>query len=176
MQPMPSVWRGRGWPVRTQRSTAVTPCLTGWGLGAGGWGLGAGGADIWTSPADVFASMANYLRRHGWQKEQRALAQVKLTTHPKVQGLDSVKVVEEWTRQYGVVAPDLPSDLQASLVSAWRLKGKGRNNVTLTGVVCSWLPMECEGRRIWWGPTSGRCSSTTTLSRMRLQWRHWRGK
>ena len=93
-------------------------CLIAW---VGGWGLGIGEADIWTCPADVFASMANYLNRHGWQKEQRALAQVNLTKNPKAQGLDTVLAVEEWVQQYGVMAPDLPSNLKTSLVSDWWL-------------------------------------------------------
>jgi membrane-bound lytic murein transglycosylase B len=42
-------------------------------------GDGDGRRDIWTSLPDVFASIANYLKEHGWEKDQRWGREVRLT-------------------------------------------------------------------------------------------------
>ena len=42
-------------------------------------GDGDGRRDIWTSLPDVFASIANYLKEHGWARDQRWGREVRLT-------------------------------------------------------------------------------------------------
>jgi len=42
-------------------------------------GDGDGRRNLWTSWADVFASVANYLREHGWRKDEPVMARADVT-------------------------------------------------------------------------------------------------
>ena len=80
---------------------------------------GDGRKDIWKSYGDVFASIANYLTKHGWQKDQPLTAVVTLPPQfsSHLASLKVVKTVSEW-ESLGVrftrpdqISPQLPASI-----------------------------------------------------------------
>lgn len=90
---------------------------------------GDGKKDIWHNKADVFASTANYLARHGWNKDQTWGREVRVPSHftENLVGLEVKKSLSEWAR-LGVTLPGggaLPqvAGMEASLITPDGLGG-----------------------------------------------------
>ncbi len=76
---------------------------------------GDGRRDIWTSQPDVFASVANYLKQHGWNKEESWGREVKLAGKARTDA-EAVPVREAGCRAERAMTDPMP-------LKTWRKMG-----------------------------------------------------
>lgn len=81
--------------------------------------------DIWNSPTDAIGSVANYLARHGWQKDQPVASRARISgeydTSVITEGLGLEHQIAELKTAGLVPVDDVAEDKQAM---AFRLEGK----------------------------------------------------